>query len=326
MKKTLLSSLILLLSVPLIGQQDAQFTQNYFNRLYPNPATAGHNDAICATVFGRQQWAGFEGAPQSLMFTGHAAFKDPWLNQSHGAGLVVISDQLGQETTMSVKLSYAYRRQIGPGTLSAGIGLGIFQKSIGNAWNSVDPAQDDFFIPDNGASDLVFDMDFGLYYQTKDLYVGLSMTHLPASVLSEQTQNAIQNPANLNYGLARHYFIIAGYEKELTADWTLKPNLFIRTDGASMSFDIGSMIEYRKKFWGGLNYRIQDAIGPMAGFNLQMPGESIAGGMLRFGYAYDVTTSGLRNHSTGSHEIMLNYCFNIVRKPKFQKHRSVRFL
>lgn len=326
MKKTLLFSLVLLLSAPLIGQQDAQFTQNYFNRLFPNPAAAGHNDAICATLFGRQQWAGFEGAPQSFMFTGHAAFKDPWLNQSHGVGLVFISDQLGQETTNTLKVSYAYRRQIGPGTLSAGFSLGMLQKSIGSNWNAVEGVEDDFFIPDNGASDVVFDMDFGLYYQTKDFYVGLSMTHLPATVLSEQTTNAINNPANLNYGLARHYFIMAGYEKELTADWAIKPNLFIRTDGASMSFDLGGMVEWRKQFWGGLNYRLQDAIGPMAGFNFQMPGESITGGMLRFGYAYDVTTSSLRAQSSGSHEIMLNYCFDIVRKPKFQRHRSVRFL
>jgi hypothetical protein len=35
--------------------------------------------------------------------------------------------------------------------------------------------------------------------------------------------------------------------------------------------------------------------------------------MLRIGYSYDVTTSKLKNYSSGSHEIMLNYCFMIVK-------------
>jgi hypothetical protein len=40
--------------------------------------------------------------------------------------------------------------------------------------------------------------------------------------------------------------------------------------------------------------------------------------MFRIGYSYDVTTSELKNYSSGSHEIMLNYCFLIV-KPKVMR-------
>ncbi len=48
--------------------------------------------------------------------------------------------------------------------------------------------------------------------------------------------------------------------------------------------------------------------------------------MLKIGYSYDVTTSKLKNYSSGSHEIMLNYCIAIVKPPDVQIYRNVRFL
>ena len=37
---------------------------------------------------------------------------------------------------------------------------------------------------------------------------------------------------------------------------------------------------------------------------------------LRASYSYDLTTSTLRNSSSGSHEIMMTYCFTIEIPPK----------
>jgi hypothetical protein len=52
----------------------------------------------------------------------------------------------------------------------------------------------------------------------------------------------------------------------------------------------------------------------------------IGPGRLIAGYSYDLTTSQIRRYSTGSHELMLNYCFSIPKKVKLQRHGSVRFL
>jgi hypothetical protein len=48
--------------------------------------------------------------------------------------------------------------------------------------------------------------------------------------------------------------------------------------------------------------------------------------MLKIGYSYDVTTSTLKNYSSGSHEIMLNYCTLLEKKPDLQIYKNVRFL
>jgi type IX secretion system PorP/SprF family membrane protein len=328
MKKILLWSIAIMSVVTVFGQQDPQFTQNYFNRFYPNPAVAGSNDGICATLIGRQQWVGFEGRPESYLFTAHMPFTDPWLNQSHGVGFSVLSDRLGQESTFGFKVSYAYRRAVGPGMLSGGIGLGLINKTINNDWDAVDDFQVDPSIPDNGASDLSFDMDFGLYYKIpKKAYVGVSVTHLNGAVLQDEDENAASIPANLEYGMARHIYVMAGYQTQIISpDWQIKPNVFIKSDGVSTTFDIAGLIEYQERFWGGINYRLQDAIGPILGVNYQMPGTGLTGGILKVGYSYDVTTSQLRKHSSGSHELMVNYCMNIISKPKFERHRTVRFL
>ncbi len=329
MKKLILIFVFFASTSVLFGQQDPQFSQNYFNRLFPNPAFAGSNDAICANLLGRNQWVGFDGKPETYLLTAHMPFTDPWLGQSHGVGLSVLSDKLGQESTIGFKLAYSFKIPvaIGPGNLRVGLGLGMINKSISNDWNAVDDFSFDPSIPDAGASDLAFDMDFGLYYEIpKKLYIGLSSTHINQSDLQETAENPNGVASNFGYGNVRHYYLMAGYEYQINPDFTLKPNMFMRTDAVSASFDIGALIEYQEMFWGGLSYRYQDAIIPTAGLRYAFAGTGVKGGTLKVGYSYDVTTSLLRQHSSGSHEIMIGYCFSIQPKIKREVHKTVRFL
>jgi len=46
---------------------------------------------------------------------------------------------------------------------------------------------------------------------------------------------------------------------------------------------------------------------------------------IRLGYAYDYTTSRLKDYSNGSHEIMLGYCFNVKKRVPVSI-KNVRFL
>lgn len=333
MKKSIIVLSLALTGLWATAQQDPQFSQNYFNRLFPNPAVAGSSDNICATMFGRHQWVGFDGRPETYMLNAHMPFTDPWLGQNHGVGLSVLSDRLGQESTFGVKVAYAYKLPfaVGPGQLSAGFALGLINKSVGNDWDAVDDVDQDPSIPVAGTSDLGFDMDFGLYYKIPNkLYFGISSTHVNQAELEDgpvdPTDQNFGVPSTMQYGNARHYYVMAGYEYAINAQFTLKPNFFLRTDAVSASIDVGALVEYQNMFWGGLNYRLQDAIVPMAGVKYTLPGSGVKGGTLRFGYSYDVTTSLLRQHSSGSHEIMLGYCFGFTPTIKPTRHRSVRFL
>ena len=47
MKKFIVSTAFLFAGFAALAQQDAQFTQNMFNKLSVNPGSAGHNGGIC---------------------------------------------------------------------------------------------------------------------------------------------------------------------------------------------------------------------------------------------------------------------------------------
>jgi len=312
------------------AQQDPQFTVGQYQGLaYQNPAVVGSHDAICATLVGRLQWVGFGGEPTTFLFSAQSPFE---FHGSHGVGLTVMSDQLGQETTMVAKLSYAYRYSgLGPGTLSAGIGLGYISKSIGSDWVASQGVIDDPSIPVNGASEGGLDMDFGLYYKIpQKLSIGLSSTHLTASKFNQTLDDKIGSgdSRQFNYQIDRTYYLSAQYETQIgqSGDWVLKPGLFVKSDVASTTFSLGGFMEYQNQFWGGLHYRLQDAVSLMLGANFQMNGQNAAGGLLKVGYSYDFTTSNIRNFSSGSHELFVRYCFNISKQPKREQHHTVRFL
>ncbi|MCI5055778.1 MAG: type IX secretion system membrane protein PorP/SprF, partial [Flavobacteriales bacterium] len=165
-----------------------------------------------------------------------------------------------------------------------------------------------------GASKTGFDMDLGVFYELQDkMYVGVSAMHIPATTLKD---------ANFDYNLERHYYIMGGYIQDIPQmNIQLKPSVFVKTDGASTQLDINGIALWENKVWGGVSYRMQDAVSPMVGFQ-----KDVGDGIFKLGYSYDITTSQLRNSSTGSHEIMLGYCLRMKPEPPVEHVRTVRFL
>jgi type IX secretion system PorP/SprF family membrane protein len=98
----------------------------------------------------------------------------------------------------------------------------------------------------------------------------------------------------------------------------VQPSVLIITDGRSSSFDINSLLIYNKRIWGGVSYRLNAAIVGMLGIELKNG--------LRVGYSYDYATTDITHYNNGTHEILLNYCFNVVKEKMRRKYKSVRFL
>ncbi|MFM7729090.1 MAG: type IX secretion system membrane protein PorP/SprF, partial [Flavobacteriales bacterium] len=89
-------------------------------------------------------------------------------------------------------------------------------------------------------------------------------------------------------------------------------------DAVSTQFDFNANLLINNRFWVGGGYRLEDAVIIMAGIDL-VPN-------LKLGYSYDFTTSAIRTYSTGTHEVMLGYCFRPVKATKRMFHRNVRML
>ena len=292
-------------SIACFAQQDPQFSQNMFTKLATNPGYAGSNDAICGTLLYRNQWTGFGGEPRSTLLT-----LDMPIEVLHGGvGLsIIVGDQLGAEKNMSIRGVYAYRMNVGSGSLGLGLDFGLYQKSIDGSKFIVNDLND-INIPTANVSGKTFDMGFGAYYNTDKLFAGLSATHI--------TQGKISF-SNISTKMVRHYYLMAGYGIDLTSALTLKPMIQLKSDAVSTQMDVNANLMINNRFWVGGSYRIQDAIVILAGLEI-IPN-------LKLGYSYDFTTSDIKTYSSGSHEIMLGYCYKPTKIIKRQFHRNVRFL
>ncbi len=295
------------------GQEDPQLSQFMFSKLTYNPGFAGSNGGICVTGLNRQQWVGFKGAPSTTIFQGEAFVKPFGLPS--GVGLTFTSDKLGFENNLSITGTYAYRLELGSGTLGIGLSLGLINKSIDPTWEVPTsdyhtPPSGDPLIPDNKESAMAFDMGLGLYYHSDEFYVGVSSTHLNAPVIKYTEGEPF---------IARHYYVVAGYNLRLPdPSFEILPAFFLQSDGKATQFSLNLNVLYNKKVWGGVSYRTGDAIVGMIGLQL-MSG-------LRIGYAYDFQTSEIRNNTGGSHEVMVKYCFNLSLQREPKSYKSIRFL
>jgi type IX secretion system PorP/SprF family membrane protein len=293
------------------AQQDPQFSQYMFDRLSINPAVAGTTGQLCATAFLRQQWSGFDGAPKTGLLNVHKDIK----KISSGVGMSVYLDELGQQKSTFARLHYSFHRKVqgGKGTIAVGLYAGLGSHSLGNAWIARDPVADDSAIPGNGISQSGFDLGAGVYYTTKKFWAGISSTHLPETKLDD-----------VSIQMARHYFVQAGYDWYINGDqkYIVQPSALVKSDATSTQIDLNALFLYNNQVWLGVGYRTEDAVAVLIGYQYK-PNEK---SMFRIGYSYDVTTSTLSNYSSGSHELMLNYCVLLVKPPNVQRYFNVKYL
>jgi type IX secretion system PorP/SprF family membrane protein len=314
MKKLNIAFLFLVIVIlPVLSQQDPLSSQYMFNTLTYNPGVAGTSGMICATALNRQQWVGFKGAPSTTVFNISAPVS-PFKIKS-GVGLLVESDNIGFDKDISISGSYSYLMDVGPGKLGIGLSLGMLNKSISPTWeipsgDSHTPASGDPLIPENKESYVAFDAGLGLYYKADKYYAGLSITHL--------NQPKIKYSKGTPY-VSRHFYLTAGYILQLpNPSLEFIPSVFAFSDGKVAQFTITSLLRYNKKVWGGVSYRAGDALIGIVGFELYNG--------IRLGYSYDFTMSDINKNSSGSHEFMVNYCFDLGLGRSPMKYKSIRFL
>lgn len=292
MKKILtLATLLVVLTAQ--AQQDPQFTQFFYNRLWVNPGYAGSSDAICANLLGRSQWLGFEGHPTTVVFSADM----PIQSINSGVGLNFMQDRIGVINTTAVKATYAYRLPLGPGKLGLGVDIGFMNRRVGTGLIPLQQNDPTLSFNNVPASSGVVDFSFGAYYNTDKIWFGLSATHLQGNRFDFSGVTTLQN--------ARHLWIMGGYNWAVNQDFEIRPSIMVKTDLAAAQFDLNVTAVYQNKFWGGISYRAVDAVAVNLGLNIWKD--------LRLGLAYDITTSQIGNFSSGSPEVFLGYCYKLIK-------------
>lgn len=307
-KFRLLLLLLILVGFKTFAQQDPQYSHYMFNGFVFNPALAGSKESLSAVGLFRTQYVGIKGGPETQTISAHM----PIPNINSGVGIHIVNDKIGiANSNLSFMASYAYKYQLANGTLSGGLALGFIQRTLSGK-DLITGSPGDPVIPTGSLNAVKLDVNIGAFYNTELYYVGLSATHLNRSFMKfDQTiAGAYRNVIHTN--------LVAGYNWNVSPSLDVKPSVLIKYSTA-LSFDVNAMAFINQKFWGGLSYRLNDAIIGIVGLNVTP--------QIKFSYAYDYTLSNLNVASSGSHEAILGY--DVIFKKKIKTDviiKTPRFL
>ncbi len=293
MKKILFTLAALIMFGSVWAQQQIMFTQYMFNQSFLNPAYTGIHDGVSISAIAREQWLGFEGAPNTQLLSIHS----PIGFSPVSLGGMVVRDQIGATTQYGAYFSYAYRIRMSNGTkLSLGVQGNMTQYS---QRFSTDAGADPTLA---GANQTVYRPNFGtgVMWHADRFYVGLGVPHI-------LNQAFDPNNPDSDSDLIRHYFLSAGYVFGINEQFLIKPNFLLKAvDGAPLQVDMNVNVLLRKILWVGLSYRSLDSFDAVV--QLQV------GPRLQVGYGFDFfTTTELSQVNSGSHELMLNYVIQLPR-------------
>jgi len=285
---------IVLVSFNSNAQQDPMYTQYMFNTQTINPAYAGTWESVGFLVLGRQQWAGWDGAPQTYTFTMQAPLK----NERVALGLDVISDKVGFEKRFYLFADYSYLVPVNEKTnLRLGLKGGFTNYTHNLEDHTIIDPNDPSFI---GEIEHKIKPNFGVgaFLYSKKAYVGFSIP----KVVNSKFDNNYENFSIK--GEMRHYFLMAGMVFDLGENVKFKPTALAKASfssetGSPLQFDVTGNFLIKEKLWLGAMFRSGDSFGFIA--------QWMFADKLRVGYAIDFSTTNLRNYNNGTHEVMVSY-------------------
>lgn len=280
--------LALLLANGAVAQQLPQLSQYVSQDYLYDPAVAGSRPMFEMRSAHRYQWVGVQDAPRTFMLSATAP-----VGTKMGLGGYIFTDNVGPSRRTGVQFSYAYHLKLTEDIkLGLGLSFGMLQFLIDGSkitfHDGFDPVMDDQL-----RGTLMPDATFGVYLYHPKWWFGATAPQLLRNRIwffDDRDQTLSQ--------LSAHYYAMGGYRLDLGGDLRLEPSFLVKyVDPVPAKIDLTATLRYKDMVWIGGTYRTNDAISVMVGYWLKRT--------FQFGYSYDLTTTNLRNYTTGTHEVML---------------------
>lgn len=285
------------------AQQVPLYSQYMLNGFLLNPAVAGSEGYTAVNLTAREQWVGFANSPGTYALSFQTRLmKNSYISRQSsvrkrrtngsrsgkvGLGGYIFNDRNGAVSRTGLKLSYAYHINFRHSQLSFGLSLLAYQFRLDDELIRLENPGDDLW---QGAAKAVFipDADAGIYYSTRDYWVGFSVDQLFESTLK------LGNSGYDQYKMERNYYLMGGYDFEIRRDLILTPSTLIKfAENGKLQAEINGKLFWQQSFWGGLGYRSGQALIVMAGVSVDK---------LVFGYAFDIGLNSIMKYSYGTHE------------------------
>lgn len=274
-----------------IAQQEAQFTQYLDNMIYYNPAYAGSNDMLSISALHRQQWAGFKGAPMSTTL----GINTPLRYDNIGIGMSLLNDKVGptNNTWINADVSYSLKFKRHKGRLSFGLkgGVNLLNGDINQLYKQDDS---DEILDVRYQNEAKFNVGAGVYYHSEQFFVGVAV---PRIIDNVKEANELINPKFISQ---RHYYLTIGGYINANRMLKIRPSAMLKvTENSPMAIDANLAFIFYNQFWVGANYRVLESAGIYVQYQIS--------NQFKVGYAFEFSTTQLRAHNAGTHELMISY-------------------
>lgn len=284
MKKILLTVLVAISFFGVQGQVDPLYAQYMNNPLLINPAYSGFSSDLNASVSFRKQWAGFDGAPETLTATGHTSVND----NKMGIGIFISQDKIGVNRNTEATGSFSYRLALKKTSFSFGMQTGFINfRNDFSKLNPQDPSAPEFA---SNVNDTKFTLGAGALLTGERFFVGLSVPRmLKSRVRFGETETSVYE---------QHFYATGAYLFILSPQVKFKPTVLIKAvQGAPLSIDYNASFTFDDRYSVGAFTRNLQAYGVIGQLRLDEK--------YRIGYTFEVPTDNSVGSRFVTHEVML---------------------
>lgn len=297
------------------AQQQTQYTNILMNQYLYNPAYAGVIKGMQFNAGYRKQWAGFDGAPRTIIGSGYGTLKK---RPQMAVGGMVVNDQLGLINRTSMYASYSYHLKLNDKwKLGFGLSAGFVQYNV-KIYNAKPYDKEDVFLTSSILNANAFDANTGLLLYNKKFFFGASAQQLPNGKI--RWNNTIGK-------LTPHMYVYSGYEFTLDKkkkEYTLQPSVLMRFNNPlPYEVEYNLKASYKSMVWLGASFRHAKTV---TSLGKKWQNNSFCGMLgttinkqITLGYSYDLSLSNIRNYNSGSHEILVS--FTILSKKGIPKDK-----
>lgn len=301
--------LFCLLSANVYSQQVPLYSQYMVNKFLLNPAATSYEGDAVINLNSRNQWVGYDGAPNTQMITsefrlnelltknkrqGKYAFsgrKSRGMGQGNTAlGGGLFTDNNGRIRNTGFCIAYAYHIPFRYFQISMGLtfvgsqtGINVTPEDLVNGGDPLIAGKRNFFSPD---------FNVGLFLTSKKYYFGVSAIRLFEGYFKLGYEN------NENFRMLRQYYVMGGYKFDVNSSLKVEPSLLFSSNAnAQLTLDANVKVHLLDLYWVGVSYRTTGAAVIMIGGNIDR---------YHFGYAFDYLFTNISQVSkNGSHELVL---------------------
>ena len=302
MKKISILFFAICLGGALKAQQLPQITQYMNNNYAVNPAVAGMYDYYQVNTTIRNQWVGMNEGPRTNVISIYGRHSD-----NVGLGGTVYNDVTGPTSRSGGSASYTYTFSLTDKMkLSLALQGGFTQFKI--IKNLQTEHKNDPLLSGGDVVRTLPDATFGLNLSGNKWYIGAAIPQLLSSELKLMDNDfaRIYDTTSQNGKLASHIYVLGSYTHDINPAISIEPSFFLRSVvGAKTQIDFGVKSEYKKLFWLGMNYNMNNdlsSIAALLGYNIN--------DRFNIGYSYGMPSSATSNYYSGSHEFMLGVRFS----------------